>query len=455
MKVLQKLSLALIAVLTFSCADEFIDTKPQANIPGEDQIVDIFTANDALIGLYSSLQSASIYGGDYIYLNGLFTDEFRHTGTFPSFAEVGSNDPAINNIDVQQIWTAHYGAIFDANRLIELVPNLTDASQQQIDRIVGQAQGVRALLYFNLVRMWGGVPLVTEALLDPAQIDNANAPRASMNEVFAQINSDLDAAISKLAGFTQSTYRFNQSAAKLVKAEVLMQQGQYPQAKGLLEDVLEAGFDFAPSYASLFGTPGSGTLASPVETIFAIPFNSVDGSGLAFFFNDSRGGRFELTPSNTLIGLFEEGDERANLIVDVGFPQMEKYTQAGDGADDTYVLRLPQAVLAYAEVLARENEFGEASFWLNLVRERAGLGDVTLDANNFVDVIATERFLELYGEGGADRYNTSKRLGILNNIIQNKTNAVFIPERQNLYPIPQQEIERNPNISSSDQNPGY
>lgn len=455
MKVLQKLSLALIAVLTFSCADEFIDTEPQANIPGEEQIVDILTANDALIGLYSSLQSASIYGGDYIYLNGLFTDEFRHTGSFPSFAEVGSNDPAINNIDVQQIWTAHYGAIFDANRIIELVPTLTDATPDQIDRIVGQAQGIRALMYYNLLRMWGGVPIVTEALLLPTEIDNANAPRASVSEVFAFINSDLDAAISKLEGFNLSIFRFNQSAAKLVKAEVLMEQGLYPQAKPLLEDVLNAGFDFAPTYASLFGTPDKGTEASPIETIFAIPFNSVDGSGLAFFFNASRGGRFELTPSNTLIGLFEDGDQRANLIVDVGVPQMEKYTQAGDGSDDTYVLRLPQAVLAYAEVLARENDFEEASFWLNLVRERAGLGDVTLDANNFVDIIAQERFLELYGEGGADRYNTTKRLGLLSGIIQNKANAVFIPERQNLYPIPQQEIERNPNISASDQNPGY
>ena len=117
--------------------------------------------------------------------------------------------------------------------------------------------------------------------------------------------------------------------------------------------------------------------------------------------------------------------------------------------------RFADVVLLYAEVLARENNFIDASFVLNIVRQRARLSDVTLNASNFIDIIAHERFVELYAEGSSDRYNTTKRLGLLDNIIQLKPNAVFNPVRQNLFPIPQQEIERNPAISSADQNPGY
>ncbi|MBU2525782.1 MAG: RagB/SusD family nutrient uptake outer membrane protein [Bacteroidetes bacterium] len=457
MKVIQKLSLLLIAVLTFSCADEFIDTEPQANIPGDRQIFNLNTANDALNGLYGGLQSASIYSGDFIYLTTLFADELRHTGSFPSFAEVGANDPSINNIDVQQIWTAHYAAIFRANRIIEIVPTLTEnVREEDRNNIIGQALGIRAQLYFNLVRMYGGVPLVTDALTLPTEIDNTNAPRASVSDVFAQINQDVDQAISLLAGFDQSTYRFNRSAARMLKAHVLMEQGQYASAIPVLEAVLDAGFDLAANYSALFGNPTNGTVANPIETIFAIRFTATDGNGMAFFYNGTRGGRFEVTASNFLLNAFEDGDERRNLIVANGSnPQIEKYTRPGDGADDTYVYRLADAILLYAEALARTNDFGEAEFWVNLVRDRAGLGEVTLTAQNFEAIIANERFVELFAEGGGDRYFTTKRMGLLDDLVQQKPNSVFVAARQNLFPIPQQEIERNPAISASDQNPGY
>ncbi len=456
MKILKKISLVLLAALTFSCADEFVDTEPQANLPGEQQITNLNTANDALNGLYGGLQSASIYSGDYIFLTGLFADEYRHSGSFPSFAEVGSNDPSINNIDVQQIWTAHYSAIFRANRIIELVPGLTNVDQTDRDIITGQALGIRAQLYFNLVRMYGGVPLVTKAALSSAEIVNTDAPRETAQAIFAQINTDVNQAIALMDGFDQSTYSFNNSAAKTLKAHVLFEQGQYAQAKPFLEDVLNVGFDLATSYASLFGDPANGTVANSLETIFAIKFTATDSNGMGFFFNNSRGGRFEVAPSSFLLNAFETGDERRGLIVPTGTNfQIEKYTRPGDGADDTYVYRLADVVLLYAEALARENNFVDASFFLNLVRQRAGLGDVTLDANNFIAVIAHERFVELYAEGSSDRYNTTKRLGLLDGIVQTKPNAVFNPVRQNLFPIPQQEIERNPAISTADQNPGY
>ncbi|BDW91872.1 hypothetical protein MACH07_07040 [Flagellimonas marinaquae] len=87
-------------------------------------------------------------------------------------------------------------------------------------------------------------------------------------------------------------------------------------------------------------------------------------------------------------------------------------------------------------------------------RTRAGLGDVTINSTNVVDLIAQERFVEFFGEC-QDRLFTITRLGIADDVISNKANNTYIAERNNLWPIPQQEIERNSEIGTADQNPGY
>lgn len=443
MKIFNKLVLFSVLLVFSSCAEEFVDTEPTASLPGETLITDVASAEAALNGMYSALQFDGNYGGDDTFYTGLYSDELVHTGSFPSFAEFGVNDPAINNVDLTSYWTDHYVAIYRANLVIQGAqdPNV-GLSEAAIARIVGQARGVRAMLFYDLVRRFGGVPLATTGYTSASDIDNNPLPRASVQEVYAQIQEDVNYAYSNLPEGL-SRFQFNQDAATVLKAKIEMEMEMYTEAKTTLEPLIGA-YSLEGDYASLF----TGT-ASSSETIFAVDFNETDGGDHAFFYLDA--GRGEVAASEILIAEFEEGDTRNSQL---NGAEVIKYKDAGSGNDDAYIYRYADVLLMYAEILARMDD-PDASDYLNMVRERAGLEDVTISSANVVDVIAHERFVEFYAES-SDRLNTIVRLGIADEVIQSKPgNIVFVPERNNLWPIVQQEIERNSAISTEDQNPGY
>lgn len=444
MKILYKTSLAFMLVLFASCAGEFVETEPTNNLPGESLIVDVASAEAALNGMYSALQFDGVFGGDDTFYAGLYSDELIHAGSFPSFAEIGVNDPAINNVEMNSFWTDHYVAIYRANLVIQGAQN-PDAglSEAAIGRIVGQARGVRALMYFDLVRRFGAVPLSLTAYTSASEIDTNPLPRTSTSEVYAQIATDVNFAMNNLPDGL-SRYQFNKDAATVLKARVEMEMGMYEAAESTLSPLIGE-YSLEADYASLF--TGS---ASSSETIFAVDFNETDGSDHAFFYLDA--GRGEVAASGILINEFEENDTRISQI-DLSAADVIKYKDAGTGNDDAYVYRYADVLLMYAEVLARMDD-PTASDYINMVRERAGLDEVVINSANVVDVIAHERFVEFYAEG--DRLNTIVRLGIAEDVILSKPgNVVYVPERNFLWPIPQQEIERNSAISVSDQNAGY
>ncbi len=443
---LYKICCLLVFSILASCADDFVDTTPTLDLPGETAITDVSSAESALIGMYSSMQFIGVYGGDDTFITGLYADELVHTGSFPSFAEMGSNDPALNNVEITGYWNNHYAAIYRANFIIEEVANPEyGISQESQDRIAGQAKAARALLYYKLVKVYGGVPLVLNAFTSSSDIDQNPVERSSVSDIYSQILADAtDAANSLPDGLGR--YFFNKNAARVLKAKIEMELGQYSAAKSSLAPVIGA-YSLEADYAALF--PSSGLVASASETIFSIDFNETDGSNHAFFYLD--GGRGEVGPSTQLLAEFEDGDARRGLID--GNNDIAKYSDAGAGSDDVYVFRYADVLLMQAEILAREND-PTASDFINQVRSRAGLGDVVISASNVVDVIAHERFVEFFAEA-SDRLFTITRLGIADEIISNKANNVYVPARNNLWPIPQQEIERNSAISTADQNPGY
>lgn len=444
MKILHKILLIPALLLFVGCAEEFVDTTPTASLPGESIITDIASAESALNGMYSAMQFSHAYGGYDTFISGLYADELTHTGSFPSFAEFGVNDPAINNVENTNYWTDHYGVIYRANLIISAAEDESiGLSEDAKMRIAGQARGVRALMYYNLVRRYGGVPLELNAYTSASDISTDPRPRSSTSEVYNQIMDDVTYAVLNLpAGL--SNFVLNQNAATVLKAKLEMQLEMYEEAEATLEPLIGA-YSLEADYAGLYG--GS---ASSSETIFAVDFNETDGSSHAFFYLIE--GRGEVAASDKLLGSFEEGDMRKSQIS--AEDEITKYKSAGSGNDDAYVFRYADVLLMYAEVLARQDD-ENASDFINEVRSRAGLDDVELDSDNVVDLIAQERFVEFYAES-SDRLHTITRLGIADGIIQSKSdNVVFIAERDNLWPIPQQEIERNAGISTGDQNAGY
>jgi starch-binding outer membrane protein, SusD/RagB family len=444
MKIFNKLILGSALCLACSCASDFVETTPTDTLPGESIITDQASAESALNGLYSAIQFDYNTGGYDTFLTGLYTDELVHTGSFPSFAEFSVNDPAINNIDNTRYWNNHYSAIYRANLIIKFSEESSvGLSEEATARIVGQARGLRALMYYDLVKAYGGVPLELNAYTSATDIDTNPIARSTASEVYSQIVEDVQFAVNNIpAGLNR--FAFNKNAAIVLKAQVEMEMGMYPEAESTLEPLIDA-YSLESDYSALF----TGA-ASASEAIFAVDFNETDGSNAAFFYLNA--GRGEVGASDILINAFEDGDARIGQISSAG--EVIKYKDAGSGNDDAYVFRYAEVLLMYAEVLARQDN-PDASIYINLVRERAGLGPVELTSANVVDLIAQERFVELYAES-SDRFHTATRLGIADAIIQAKAgNIVFVDARNNLWPIPQQEIERNSEISTADQNPGY
>lgn len=444
MKKIIKTIFLLAFLITTSCAKEFVDTEPTAEIPGENLITDLASAESALNGMYSALQDTYVYGGFDTFGTGLYSDELTHTGSYPSYAEFGVNNVASDNKDLILYWDAHYAAIYRANLIIQGAQNPDFGfSEAATERIVGQARGIRSLLFYNLVKVFGGVPLATVAYTSAADIDKNSLPRASQEEVYGQIIEDVQYSYNYLPDGL-SRFQFNQDAATVLKAIVEMELEMYPEAKATLEPIIGS-YSLESEYASLF----TGT-ASATETIFAIDFDPTDGAEHANSFLQK--GRGEVTGSDALVNAFEEKDTRKGEITKAG--EILKYKDPGSGGDDAYVFRYAEVLLMYAEILARLDD-PNASNYLNMVRERAGLGAIEINSSNVVDVIAKERFVEFYAEA-SNRLHTITRLGIADEVIQSKPgNVIFIEERNNLWPIPQQEMERNPEISSADQNPGY
>lgn len=444
MKILHKILLIPALLLFVGCAEDFIDTEPTASLPGETIITDIASAESALNGMYSAMQFTHAYGGYDTFIAGLYADELDHTGSFPSFAEFGVNDPAINNVENTNYWTDHYGVIYRANLIVGATEDENiELSESARARIAGQARGVRALMYYNLVRRYGGVPLELNAYTSASDISTNPLPRSSESEVYNQIMDDVEFAVANLPGGL-GMFVFNQDAATVFKAKLEMEMEMYEEAEVTLEPLIGS-YSLEGDYAGLY--TGS---ASSSETIFAVDFNETDGSNHAFFYLIA--GRGEVAASDNLLAAFEDGDLRTSQIS--ASDEITKYKSAGAGNDDAYIFRYADVLLMYAEVLARQDD-DSASDYINEVRTRAGLDDVDLDSGNVVELIAQERFVEFYAES-SDRLNTITRLGIADDVIQSKSgNVVFVEERNNLWPIPQQEIERNSGISTSDQNPGY
>lgn len=435
------------ALIMSSCAEEFIDTEPTTAKDASQIITDIASAESAVNGLYDRFQQAYISGGYNAFMPGLFADELRHSGSFPSFAEYGANDISLNNVNNTSFWTDHYETINAANIIIDKLGEI-EIDAQSAARFDAQAKAVRAYLYYNLVKLYGGVPLSIQGNTSASQIDTNPLPRSSESEVYSQIMQDLEDALAGIPT-SGSRYFFNENSVRVLKAKVEMEMEMYAQAEETLEPVIGQ-YTLASSYSGLFTGDANGQ-----ETILAIEFSDFDGSSYAFFYL-SAGGRYEVAPRGPLLAAFEEGDLRTSQILNFGTEdakQIFKFKDPGSGSDDAYIYRYADALLMYAELLARRDD-PTASTYLNMVRERAGLEPIQINSTNVVEVIAQERFVEFYGEN-TDRLFTLTRLGLADEVLSAKPNSTYIPERNNLWPIPQQEIERNSAISTADQNPGY
>ncbi|MEH6682304.1 MAG: RagB/SusD family nutrient uptake outer membrane protein [Sediminicola sp.] len=460
--------LLLICMVLFSCEDRLeLD-------PITDKVAGTFFSNEAEIesgitAVYAQLQNNGLYGLDLIGVGEISGED--------SFEEIPANDSGrFGQLDdfstipgnglVGAIWSQSYIGIQRANTILNRIQEITYDNPDTKTARIGEMQFVRALLYFNLVRLYGDVPLVLVETEN--SVDFFGQGRTPANEVYGQIEMDLLDAIQNLS-LAKSPGRPAKGAAQALLGDVYLTQGNFLSALPLFEAVVTSEvYDIAPTTAQIFGMANEGNPEILFEVQFASGLNGNDeGSSAGSQFRPSgttANAKGHNLPTTAFVNSYEPNDTRRNDYVgrDDGndFYFSLKYevssTGADDGGSDHIVIRYSDVVLKYAEALNENSRTEEAILQLDRIRLRANLNGTDASSQDEVRAaIRMERRFEFTGEG--HRWFDLKRYGtavpVMNAFFADAGINLTIDENHLLLPIPQSQLDTDPDFIK--QNPGY
>ena len=474
------ISLVLIALLTLGYTGcNLLEEEPEHLL-----VTDGFyqTEGDAVAAVNSIYNR--IYSGMYErsmqLMVDLPTDDYKN-GT-------GMNNPFLLDLEylrvtpenqfVGQTWQQHYDGINRANTVINRVPDINMSAELQA-RLIAEAQFLRGLFYFNLVRFYGDVPLITA---DTRELGDLNVSRTPIAQVYEQIIADLTQAASVLP----ATYpgnesgRATQGAAKTLLGKVYLTQQNWADAAQILGEIInsgEYGYALLENFSDNWdmGTEGGS------ESIFSAQFMQDPGNGNILMRSTCPRSRvpgligWEADiPTQEVYDLFEEEDERRaatfytsyekdGTVYEFPWPLFFKYfdptqTNATSQSNaDIHILRYADVLLMYAEALNEQSgPTAEAYEAINQVRRRAFNDtdhDVSgLDQAAFREAVYQERRLELVMETHRwfDLVRTGRFIEVMQVHEENGGNNV--QPHNVLMPIPRRELDTNPELI---QNDGY
>lgn len=474
-----------LALGFFSCEDKLTELRPEQDLTEADAFASEATTTSSLLGVYSTLQNYEIYGGLSQVIGDFQADNVNFVGSFPTLQEINNFTTIGSNTTIRGLWQVHYRAITRANNVIAKTPTVEDPgfTEEEKAQVVAEAKFLRSLLYFQLSNFFaqpyqvsGGTNLAVPLVLEPFDGEVQLPARATLNEVYAQIEKDLLEAIPNLntvAEFddpSEKRGRATVGAAQALLSRLYLYQENWAQAEEYARKVLEnPAYQLAPDYAFYN--------ANTSEDVFTIQNSAIDNGrtgsgGLASYYRPSSdGGRGDAPFSEDLIEAYAENvdaegniiDKRYTALVSEGgvaadgeaYPFSMKYPDAANNSDNAPVIRVTEVVLTLAEAIAQQEGVTEEAIELmNKLRERAGLTLWTTSTfsspQEFINAILNERRKELAFEG-------LRRMDLLRYEMPLRTSgegaekAVFGGDLT-ILPIPQRELDINPSLEP---NPGY
>ena len=488
--------LLFIFILLTGCTD-FLQIDPQGNLTQTSFPVSSSDALQATNAIYSAVRNWYYNSGGYPILDIMSDDAYKGSNTNDQLATVGAYDNFTLNTTgdgLDRWWATLYQGIRWANVVIEKVP-LVSMDTTLSNRYVGEARFLRGLFYFDLVRAWGGIPLVTTSI-PPLHLD-----RASTNDIYALIISDLlyaDNHLKKRSELLSADRgRATTGAAEALLAKVYLFQSDFINAEKYALKVIQSGeYSLEPRFTDANGVNGNNGVESVFE-VGALGVEDYEGGGAQYANTQgvrgspNRGWGFN-RPSIDLRKSFERGDPRLKgTIIDLGDTLDGVYIKGDpDPANDPVItlnqngdtvniqcynrkvwtpgndtptqwshhrrlIRYADVLLMAAEALNENSKPTDALVYLNQVRKRARGGNILIlpdvsvtDKNILRDKIMVERRHELALEGERfwDLVRSGKAAAVLGPL-------GFVTGKNELLPIHQSEIDISQ--GSLTQNPNY
>ncbi len=503
------LALATLLLLT-ACDGNLLEVKN----PNQ-QSTESFWANreQAIQGVnaaYEPLTYDGMYNRMLHAAQDMRSDEATADSPFPAFTAVDNFTEPAEGILPAIIWDQSYQGVFYSNQVVQNVPGI-DMEENLKNRILGEARFLRSHYYFKLVKLFKNIPLLTEVVEDPGNVEQ---PQADPDSVWAQIIRDLKFAKQNLpASYDEDVGRVTQGAATAYLGKAYLFNERWEKADAQFEEIINSG-----QYGLVENPRWNGDLQheNNKESIWEIQFTkSVGGNEVGFggvpqpnwgevqwrsiTFSPLGYGFSDTLPTQSLFEDFKqeqtvngEDDPRLGATMFYNEPGetvygddfQEVYSDQIDAGENPIYWRKYQSdqggpepfsgsglnirAMRYADVLLMyaetRNELGDqttAAQYIQQVRDRANLPDreaefASLSQEQMRERIAIERKLELAGEG--KRFDDIRRWGWLDDpekldrLAQNDPAFESYRDGREYLPIPQSELDTNP---AAEQNPGY
>ncbi|PBJ14233.1 RagB/SusD family nutrient uptake outer membrane protein [Flavobacterium sp. ACN6] len=481
----------LSAGLFVSCTE--LEVTPTSFVTEDNYFITQDDAVASVTAVYASLNldpgEQSLFGRNLYFLTDMGSDYAAAgvSATNPQVRALSSLTHDATSDRVQVAWRQIYAGINRANVSIDNIPKVS-GNEVIKTRLINEAKFIRGLLYFQAVRLWGGVPIVLHEATS-INLGDLKTNRATVEEVYTQIITDLTAAEALPPTYSAADAgRATSGAAKSILAKVYLTRRDWPNAILKTREVINGGYGYAlfEEFQDIF----TKTKKNGKEHIFSVQFEPNQAG------NGSSGSTFQATtftgftatePADIIsdVALFYDiyavGDKRRDVsyakqllnpttgaLYTFPKPIFKKYLDLTNLATPANVainfpvIRYADILLSLAEAINEQGGPTAESYELiNQIRRRAFGKPITtpdaaidlsgLNQTTFRAAIQEERKKEFVQEG--QRWFDLVRWGTLVTEVKKVTAKNSVSERNNLYPIPQS--ERNINPDGLPQNSGY
>jgi len=485
-----------LSLTALACQKEFLEKKPPVGSTLDNFYKTEADAIAAINAAYAPLQFEMTPAGHFRWIFGdIMSDDAIKGGSGdndqPQMAALENFQGPTNTDFLESEWAADYEGIYRANIVLEKVPGI-DMDSRLKERILGEAYFIRAYFYYTLASMFGGVPLVDRPLA-PSEY---KMPRATAEEVWALVESDLRSAADRLPLRSQYPLselgRITKGAAQSLLVKTLLWKKDWTEAQQIAEEVINSGeYELVDDYRTIFTTAGENN----AESIFEIQYMTESGGNWGYNANNEgtftnvfqrargqfEGYGFNIPTQDFVDEFFAEGFEDPRLSSTVfregdpmgdrgvftkeatgGFPHdyyPKKYfsnrsetASFGDpnpnGGSNDRVIRYSDVLLMHAEAAYHNGDESSARQSLNAVRARVDIPEATAAGPALLQAIYHERRVELGLEGHRffDLVRTGQAAGKLGPL-------GYVEEVHHVFPIPLSQIQATNGAIT--QNPGY